>query len=212
MNSSAICSARVGSLVTAFVLSTGMLFSSCALMPKFQEGSKDGYTVENGATDSLFNVNLHLDGVQVNDFKAVYAMRAVGETCAKRGYQHFSYGKISADQVRGYCYKTPTIRALGVTFVQNVATGEKIVVESLNGKAPSSLKVNDEILAVNGKKISAIYQIKDQVVEATRNGKSTLSMKIVSASKELNIEEPFTSMSDGVFGPQDLEKFRADVK
>lgn len=199
------------SSVSAPLLALG-LASSCAMMPNFKEANKDGYSLENGKVDSVFTVNLHLDGVSVPEFKTGYAIRAVGETCAARGYSYYSFGRMTADQVRGYCYKTAQIRALGVTFIQTVATNDKIVVESLNGKAPTQLKVNDVVLEANGKKLSAIYQIKDEVTEAVAVGKSVLGFKVSSSGTEAAVDEPIILFADGVFGPQDLEKIRSDIK
>lgn len=200
---------RLSSLGSFGFLVAGALgLASCATFPSFQDNPAEGYQVTDTSNPASFGVEVRLPESTSPNFRINYAMRAIGETCAKRGFDYFNYGQASASQWQGFCSKTSSNRSLALSLSVPKAEGEKFVVENLNGKTNSKIQVGDVLLKVNGQAIITMAGLKTEVFNAVEAKKSSMTLEIERAGKVMTLEEPIADVANASMGPEDLKTVR----
>lgn len=201
------------------------LLSSCASYKPFsiKNTSTDfGYQVIATDKKEIFKINASIESDLKGEYSSKYLFRAVGETCLLRGFEFFDIGEQDATQVSGpmlnlsvdgYCLKTNQRKGLSITFknAPENTYDSKVLVEDLNNKSNSQLKVSDYINDIEGQKINSVSEIK-RIVYQNIDTKKSLRMTIVRDSKKININEPIITMIGFHYGPEFLKSLRSSVK
>jgi hypothetical protein len=195
-----------------FLVGLGVLISACATPPAFQKqsGTGFGYVIEHLLLPGHFRVSASLPEETEEKFLNGYVSRAVGEECKGQGFDFFDPGEIRGGVTEGFCYKEMKHKDLGVAFkaLELEKLPPRFVVENLNGKFPTKLKVNDQVLSVEGKPAGSTNQMKALVFAAVRQGKAALKLKVLRLGKTLTLIESLAVLDSGLLTPQDLEGLR----
>ncbi len=198
------------------ILCFGLFISGCVSLPYFQKSvnGSEGYTVQNLKLKNHILISFNVPRDTRADYLSKYAMRAVGEECFARGYRYFDFGEIENRTIQGFCYAGDVRSALAITF--NTAalkkTPRKFIVEDLNSKSITQLKINDELLQIEGRNVTSVNQVKVAALEASENKKNTLRLKIKREGRELKVVEPIADFKGGQMGKEDLDMLRRDVQ
>lgn len=187
---------------------------SCASTPPFQKRTDGfGYSVEQATTPTHFKITTNLPEDIAERERAFYVTRAIGEECSSKGYKYFDEGQESKQISYGFCYDKPGRKSLAVTFAKDGLnqTPQTFVIENLNQKSSTNLKVGDQILSIEGKPASSMASIKNTVYEAAQTSKKSLALETRREGKTLKIDEPLADMTGGVFDQEFLERARKYV-
>ena len=207
---------RESKMVTAGLLSMltvcAIAFSSCASIPSFQENPAEGYTVTDAKLPAMFTVEVRLAATESENFKTNYAVRAVGETCLKRGFDYFNFAAAGGNSWQGYCSKTSANRSLGLTLTVPKKEGEKFIVEHLNNKSRTQVQIGDALLKVNGAPITSMAVLKNEVFASVEAKKNSMQLEIERAGKIMSVDEPIADVANASMGPADLEAVRKIIR
>lgn len=180
----------------------------CVSAPVYQE-LKDGvgYKVSSaGAKDRLY-VDVKLPQGTPENFEVQYALRAIGEECAKRGYAYFHQAYLPNAKYIGFCETSADRQALGVNLRDVNST---VVIEDLNGKKGTTLQQGDRITKINGVKSDSVADVKVQVANA--RAQKYIDMIVQRSGREVTVREPVAILELGNLGEKDLEEIRRRVK
>lgn len=201
----------VGSLISIGSL---LFLSNCSTAPKFEKSNgSSGYTLKELTGKNHFEISLLLPSDTSQDALKKYGWRAIGEECANRGFEYFDISDEAPNKYVGYCYPTNERKALAITFKANGLQENpiKFVVEDLNNKSSTMLKVADEVLTIGGQKLVSMGQLKSVVFAATQKSNS-MTVSLLRNGKSLEINEPVALFKSGVLGKSDLEQLRREIQ
>lgn len=199
------------------ILFSAILFSSCTSIPIFQKttDNNEGYKVQDLDSKNNFRVTIQLPSIPSSDkLVRYYGFRAVGEECLARGFHFFDVGELTTHIFEGFCFTSSTRKSLAATFDKKELQKNPIhfIVESLNKKSRSQLKINDEILMVNEKPLVSVGQLKSLIFAEAENKKTSVDLKIRRKNSELNITELLADFKNSTYGQGDLEDLRLKIK
>ncbi len=143
----------------------------------------------------------------------IYGWRAIGEECLSRGFEFFDISDESPIQFVGFCYSTNERKALAITFRKNELqqTPRKFIVEDLNNKSATNVRIKDELLAIGDQKLISMGQLKSVVFGVTQKSNS-IPVSLLRNGKLLEVNEPIALLKSGVLGKSDLENLRREIK
>lgn len=194
----------------------GSLFflTNCATAPKFEKSNgSTGYAVKELTGKNHIEISLLLPNNISAKTLAKYGARAIGEECAERGFDYFDISEEAVNKYVGFCYPTNEKKGLSIVFEAKglKENTTKFVVEDLNKKSSTLLKIGDEVVAVGGQKPVTMGQLKFVVFAATQKSNSIL-LSVVRNGKSLEVNEPVVLFSSGVLGKPDLEYLRREIQ
>jgi hypothetical protein len=198
------------------LLLLGSLFfiTNCSTSPKFEKSNgSSGYTVKELTSKNHFEITLLLPSDTSKNTLKVYGWRAIGEECLNRGFEFFDISDEEPNKYVGFCYPTNERKALAITFKANglQESPRKFVVEDLNSKSVTNIKIDDEVLAVAGQKLVSMGQLKSVVFASTQKSNS-MSVSLLRNGKPLEINEPVALLKSGILGKADLENLRREIQ
>lgn len=201
---------RFGTVIIIFM----SLLTGCVSALKFQKNTGGiGYTIEDLDVKNSFKILVSLPSSQVTDkYLQKYAFRAAGEECLARGFAYFDFSYRDGD-FYGFCYPTKTSKSLAITFVDSGLdkNPKSFIIESLNSKTSTNLKIGDEVLAFDDKPITGMWQVKYFVFEAADKKRNSMQLKIKRNQKELTVVEPLAEFSGYVYTDENLQALRKSV-
>jgi hypothetical protein len=206
------------SMIKKSIYFVSLLFlSACATSPIFQKSTNgsDGYSVQDLGRNDHFRITVKIPQENTTEkFIRNYGFRAVGEECLSRGFQFFDVAELDKTSIDGFCFKDSTRKSLAITFrADNLKESpSRFVVEDLNSKTNTQVKVNDEILLMDGKSLTSMAQIKSLVFSAVVNNKNALPLKLKRQNQEMTVNEPIADFKNGALGASDLEAVRSAVR
>lgn len=199
-----------------FIATNVILLTSCAHTPPFQKiNSGVGYKIENLEIKNSFKVTLKFSFSETTSkYLSNYAFRAVGEECLTRGLNNFESTKLDENTFNGYCFANKTYKALAVTFEESGLnkTPIRFIVEDLNNKTFTLLKINDEIINFDNIPLTSMTQIKHLVFSAADKKRTYVSLKIKRTNSELIITEPLAEFAGSLGSKEDLDAVRKIIK
>ncbi len=190
----------------------GCLFfvTNCTTAPKFEKSNgSSGYTVKELTGKNHFEISLLLPSGTSQDALKKYGWRAIGEECANSGFDYFDISEKAPTKFVGFCYPTHERKGLAITFTAKglQENPRRFVVESLNNKSSTRLKLDDEVLTIGGQKLESMGQLKSVVFAATQKNNS-VAISLFRNGKVLEVNEPVALINSGVLGKSDLEQLR----
>jgi len=192
-----------------------MFVSGCAAVPFKKTDSGHGYQVINGKHPDNFTVKFNLpENMHTRSLDRYYA-RAVGEECLERGYSHFLNSSTKDGETTGFCYKSNVRKGLGPSYsrANYMAVPPKFIIENLNSKSRTNLKINDEVLLVEKQKATSMAHFHQIMFDISKRQPlpSEVSVVIKRDGKEVSLKEPLADMPESSFGPDDLMELRQTV-
>jgi len=188
--------------------------AGCASATKFQKtDAGPGYSVKELDAKDHLEVSVRLGDGAAAERVRDYGWRAVGEECHSRGFGYFSAVDVTPSTFEGFCYTSSTVKSMAITFQSAGLEAEpkKFVVEGLNGKTGTKLMVGDELLKMNGQKLTSMAQIKSLVFVSSKT-KNSLPVEVVRGGKTMKLEEPLAQTANGAFGQDMLDRLRSKVQ
>jgi len=193
-----------------------LVLSACASKPSFQKNSNEtiGYVIQNYATNDNFRVIVNLPQGTTEQYARNYGYRAVGEECLIRGFNFFDVGEVDGKVFEGFCFKDSVRKSLAVSFQNDglVRSPKRFVIEYVNNKPSTKLKLNDELLLMDNKSPDSMANLKSLVFNAATNNKNFLPLKIRRKGRELKVMEPIADLKNGVLDINDLDALRTFVR
>lgn len=191
-----------------------VLLAGCATTPSFQKSDgRLGYEVQETDKKSRIRVSLLIRDEVENEFKWLYAMRAVGEECSARGFQYFDHAEYDENNYAGYCYKSAIKKSLGLTFETKGLRKKpsQFVIESLNNKSQTALDVGDEILLFDDKAMNSIAELKDYIFNLSPQ-EQLLRLVIKRKGAKMSFDEPLAELQNGLGDKEQLNWLRQQIR
>lgn len=186
----------------------------CTTLPQFQKVTNgNGYMIKDLSGKNHFEVSLLFDANFPTGMTKKYGWRAVGEECLSRGFHYFSFSDDSALNFQGFCYTENVFTGLGVTFEGNglKKLPAEFLVESVNNKKPTFLKLGDRLVSVEKSKLTSMSSLRALMI-ALPTDKTTVTVEFEREGKFQKAVEPLVNLRGGLLGKSDLEDLRASVK
>jgi hypothetical protein len=187
-------SVRGGNLLP--IISMALLFASAAFgggvpFQKQKDPKSLGYSIRDSDNKKIFFVTLNLGDASTDaSFFDCYLNRAVALECNKRGFKFIDTANSNSNERMAFCYDLPDRKSLGILF--DVKELEKpksrFIIEDLNQKDPTNLKVGDEILLVNGAPLTSLASLKRSIFESKPEVK--FKLQVLRAGSKVELAEP----------------------
>jgi len=183
----------------------------CASPIPFQKMNNGiGYEIEPKGPET-FAVKMSLpDSARANQYLDLYAAAAIGEECKKRGYEYFDHALVSSSLSEGFCYKENRKRALAISFARKNLELQpaEFVVEDLNSKSKTALKLNDKITKFDGKVVQSMGEIKSMVFSIDKKNVSSIKLELIRDGKVITVDEPLADFPGSLSDPKSLVAYR----
>ena len=184
-----------------------LLSSSFASAVDFQKlDTAVGYSIENKKNADNFLIKPRFpENIETREIM-LYLVKAAGEECLTRGFKFFDFTNPQDGVAEGFCFSENIRKAFAIKF-EDAPLKElppRFIVEDLMGKTLSKLQVKDQVLAVDGKKISSVSELKSLAFATGKTKKAEFKLEIKRDGKDLKITEPLAELKNGAFGPDDL--------
>ena len=186
----------------------------CTSAPKFEKSNgTSGYSVRNLSGQTHFSVDLLLPSDTSRETLKHYGWRAIGEECLARGFQFFDVSDENPTRYVGFCYSGNERKSLALTFTLDglEKNPPKFVVEDLNNKSSTLVKLGDEVTQIANETPTSMAHIKSIVYQATQSS-NTIPLKVRRNGKEIEVKEPVALFKEGILGSEDLKALRQQIQ
>lgn len=197
-----------------FLFLTFHFLVACSSLPKFQKAiDGDGYSINDLTGRNHFEVSLLFQTKFPEQITKKYGWRVVGEECLSCGFSFFSLSDDSALKFQGFCCKENVFTGLGVTFEDQGLKKQpaEFLVESLNNKNSTSLKLGDKIVSVEKTKLTSMSNLRALMITLPAE-KASVTIEFERAGKPQKAIEPLANIRGALLGKSDLENLRKSVR
>ena len=173
-----------------------LLLASCASRVPFQKfDGKTGYTINKGSSNAHFKVEVTLPADSEPAYIREYAWIGTGIECHQRGFAYYETVDESRNVFHGLCYKEAHPRSMMLLFKKRglSKTPPKFTVERVYPKPKTFVLEGDELLELDGKKVTSVLQMKLQV-QAAPAKKTIMPAKLRRKGKVITVKEPIGFM------------------
>lgn len=129
------------------------------------------------------------------EFQSCFSNWIISEECLKRDYSFYDFGQVDALMVTGFCYKENSKFGLGASFYLDKIDNKppRFIVESMENKNPTFIKVNDQFMKFNGEVITSMMDIKLKIYNAQEEGRKNIKISLIRGKKLIEVEEPIVA-------------------
>ncbi len=199
--------------IAIFIIMFIVAGCSTTRTPVFQKSDGHlGYEVQESDVKSRMTISLQMRDEVEPSYKAHYALRAIGEECAARGFNFFDQAEEDENHYNGYCYKTEARRALAIKFTDEGLRlkPRKFMVEHLNSKSQTALVVGDEILKFDDKEMRSMAELKEYIFRLDPKEK-LMSLSILRKGQPMTFDEPLAELKNSLGDEALLRTLRKEI-